>query len=806
MNHCRKSIVYWISLSMIIVFFVGLVIYLTTITPAVQGDGHEYIMQTVAFQNHLSFGISPQDFEEAKLQFYNNQDGIYSAYTNPLAMISDERGWTYSNHFGAYSAIVTVVKIILLRLNIYPLWAFSITNLILWMAAILSVFFFLKTDDRRKFCILVLIMFNPVFFYLDWVHTEMYIFAFEVIGLVFMYNRQYARSILLLSISAMQNLGMLPVAAIAGIAYILDCYEKYAQEKQDGNIVRFIQSYWKKIMPYGLLYLPAFFPIITTYLRFGVFNRVAELAMENKYLFHKAVDYLFDPNLGIFPYEPIILIAFIVLILLGIGKFPRDAILNLLAVTGILFVISHQLAINAGMQGIMRYCVWIIPIMIFYVILHWPSIGKKRDGLICVTVVEGIFTAVIISYYVWFGGAYTYLQFANWTKILMDIAPQMYNPSHGIFYSRASGIETYWWPIPVVYTDKRGYIRKILLSKEAEAVFYGDSFFLIDAQGNLIDKNTLKGYRVDEGDYTYFNFNGHTRWLEEKLEEFVFGDTLDTIYFYSDHYNADTYVQKGLSAKEDWGTWTDGEEVILQFALTDKCTPFIGVYIDVCNAFYHPQSVIATVNGVEVYQDTIEGDTDIEFVFENPGTDIIEMVFRLPDAVAPSEIMESNDQRELGLGLLTMKLVEINPDPTISRIPEDGIVRLNGADYIGNQYIIGGMSLPDKDATWTLGKKMLALFNVNDNAVAETIHVSMDLEDVSGGQQDVTISINGTNVFRETVTAGENAISFAIPYPEDGNIFMAVDIPDAISPLQLGISDDPRELGLMIKNISFIVE
>ena len=129
-------------------------------------------------------------------------------------------------------------------------------------------------------------------------------------------------------------------------------------------------------------------------------------------------------------------------------------------------------------------------------------------------------------------------------------------------------------------------------------------------------------------------------------------------------------------------------------------------------------------------------------------------------------------------------------------------MRLNSVDYIGNLYIIDGMSLPDKDATWTLGKKVLALFNVDDNEAAETIHVSMDLEDIVGGQQNVSISINGTDVFRDTVTAGENDI----PNPEDGNIFMAVDIPDAVSLLQLGISDDPRELGLMIKNIKFIAQ
>lgn len=652
----KRTAFYWMSLAIIIAFFYGLVVYLTTITPSVQGDGYEYIMQTVAFQNHFTFGISPEDFEEAKSQFYNNQEWLDITYRNPKCIAFDERGWAYSNHFGAYSAIVTVVKLILLKLNIYPLWAFSITNLILWMAAILVVFFFLKVDDKRKFCILILIMLNPVFFYLDWVHTEMYIFVFEVIGLVFLYNKRYVPSILAFSVSAMQNVGVFPIAAIAGIAYILDCYGEYVNAHQDRNAVKFFLTYWKKIIPYGFLYLPALCPMIMTYLRFGFFNRVAELAMENKYLLHKAIDYLFDPNLGIFPYEPIILIAFIVLIVLGIKKKSKDAILNLLGMMGIFFIITRQRQINSGMQGIMRYCVWIIPIMIFYVVLHWPSANGKRYGLVVAAAAEGIFTAALVSYCVWFGGAYVAVQFSDWTKVLIDVAPQIYNPTHGIFYSRTEGIESYDSPIPVVYENEQGYVRKILLSKTAEALFFDESFLLIDEEGNQIDKSALKGYSVDEGDYTYYNFNGKIRWLKKGLAEFTLGDTSDTIYFYSDHYNADTFARKGLSTREDWGTWTDGKEFVICFALADRFTSFVGVYIDVYDTFYHPQSVTVLVNGMEVYQNTIEGDEDIEFTFDNPGTDIIELTFLLPDAVSPSEVRDFDDSRELGLGISTVKV------------------------------------------------------------------------------------------------------------------------------------------------------
>lgn len=501
-----------------------------------------------------------------------------------------------------------------------------------------------------------------------------------------------------------------------------------------------------------LFYLPAFVPIITTYLRFGVFNRVAEIAQENDYLLHKAVDYLIDPNLGILPYEPFLLAAYIILIVVGIRKDPRNAILNLLGVLGILFIISHQKQINSGMQEIMRYCVWIIPVMIFYVVLHWKPDKKARNGLMAVTVLQGVYTAAIVSYCVWLGGAYTYLQFANWTKLLMNTAPQLYNPSHGIFYTRASGIESYWWPTPVVYYTPEGYVRKVLLSKEAEAFFYEDSFLLIDNEGNQIDKSMLRGVKVDEGDYTYYNFTGRTRLLDKCIDEFAFGKEQDTIYFYKEQYNADSYVAQGFSTKEDWGTWTVGKECVLRFSIVDKDIPIIGVDIGVCNTFYHPQSVTILVNGEQVYKEIIEGNTDIIFAFENPGTDIVELTFLLPDAVAPAEVMDSQDLRELGLGLSTLKVMEAKYN--ISEVPQDGIIRFNSLDYNANLYVTSGLAAPDKTATWTSGKKLLALFSVNEYSAADTIHVSMDLEDVMNEQQEVSISINGMNVFSEIVTAG----------------------------------------------------
>ena len=95
----------------------------------------------------------------------------------------------------------------------------------------------------------------------------------------------------------------------------------------------------------------------------------------------------------------------------------------------------------------------------------------------------------------------------------------------------------------------------------------------------------------------------------------------------------------------------------MHFKVEDS-VPFIDVCIDVGGTFYHPQSVSILINGNETYQGIIEGDKDIQFLVENPKTDIIELTMLLPDAVAPCDVMESEDSRDLGLWLLTMKITE----------------------------------------------------------------------------------------------------------------------------------------------------
>jgi len=289
---------------------------------------------------------------------------------------------------------------------------------------------------------------------------------------------------------------------------------------------------------------------------------------------------------------------------------------------------------------------------------------------------------------------------------------------------------------------------------------------------------------IGRDDYTYYG-DVVCKFKQEK--------PIDTLYFYSDLYNADQYAVRGLSHPEEWGTWTEGEELIISLPLHTTDAPFIGVHMELYSVFNPPQSVTALVNGKYVCQEMIRDDTSIEFAFENPGTDMATLTLLLPDCIAPSEITDSEDDRKLALGLMTMEVAEAEYE--VSEIPEDGIIRFDARDYNANAYVLSGLSSPEEKAAWTAGDKLLARFGVKGGKAGDILHIAMDLEEVAGNQQEIIIEINGEEVFDGTVSKGEEAARFDIPYPQDEIISMAVYMPNAVS------QTDARSSCLMIRDI-----
>lgn len=644
----NKLIIY-----LIILFCIFGGIYLSTIKLAVKGDGHEYVLQVVSFQNHASFGVTEEDLHQAQREFYNSSGTLEEIYyrDNPMNEYGNAR---YSNHYGAYSALVMPVKLIVQLFGGYPLWAFPITNFILWVSAVLVEFFFLKGSWKQRFCIIALTIINPVILYVDWTHSEVYLYSFMIIGLVFCYNKSYGRGIFFLSVAAMQNLGILPYAMMVGIELIALRVKAYCETEKSFKLILFVKKEWKKIVPYGLCYIPGIIPIASTYIKFHTISLVKDYALEDKYILHKGLDYIFDLNLGIIPYEPFVLIIFFVMIILGIKKDRLHTIVCAFGFLGMIYIISNQLQINCGMQGMMRYNIWICPVIMFFSIMNFAEFFSdiKEKWLIGLVGVQAIYTAILLIFIcvfsAWQGEP---LGFAPWTKWIMDRFPEMYNPTHGIFLSRTLHRESYNESEPVVYYDYMGRVRKILLSKEALDVFKSDDWQLLKKDGTLYDKENLKLHYVDEGDYAYIN-------IKEDVfhaEKYELGDI---ICFAEDSngIDANKYILSGLSTRESWGTWTEGDRLVATLRNQEEVGKEIHGHIEIAKAFYQPQHVTIYINNKMVYSDIIEESADIHFDFVNENNGLICMYMDIPDAIRHSSVdRKAPDKRVLGIGLLSME-------------------------------------------------------------------------------------------------------------------------------------------------------
>lgn len=142
----------------------------------------------------------------------------------------------------------------------------------------------------------------------------------------------------------------------------------------------------------------------------------------------------------------------------------------------------------------------------------------------------------------------------------------------------------------------------------------------------------------------------------------------------------------------------------------------------------------------------------------------------------------------------------------IMNIPENGIICFSGDAYNAEPYALGGMSSPESTGTWTDGTKTVIGFSVSDRESMEKLHLSIDLESVINSRQDVAITVNDVEVFNQIVHSESGVISFDVEGSNDGNYIMVIDIPGAVSPKALGLSEDGRNLGLMIKSIKVLDE
>ena len=128
-------------------------------------------------------------------------------------------------------------------------------------------------------------------------------------------------------------------------------------------------------------------------------------------------------------------------------------------------------------------------------------------------------------------------------------------------------------------------------------------------------------------------------------------------------------------------------------------------------------------------------------------------------------------------------------------------IRFSEEENSGAPYVMNGMDDPSGTSAWTVGKKCTLFLRPENAEAGVPMTMDMKIDNVSSGSQDITVWINNQKAYEGTVE-GEDTVSIPFELQDPRFLTVRIEIPNAVSPLELGDSTDTRELGLAVREIT----
>ncbi len=413
---------------------------------------------------------------------------------------------------------------------------------------------------------------------------------------------------------------------------------------------------------------------------------------------------------------------------------------------------------------------------------------------------------------------------------------------------------------PIFLIKNPGERHEFLVSDTKMSYDYMQDVFMALINGEDANECILADAQASDGARRFYYYRWNSDWdrdylpdiYEMKTEGFAWDesameftgrkyiagdDSFDyeigtTLSFGKEGSNANAYIGIGFAGTEENGTWTNGHEASLCFKLN-------GLYEDLkvdifARPYHHDQHVTVQVN------DTAVG----ELLFQYPGDqtrsviipgelvdgDMLELRFQLSDAVRPVDVEEKNkDSRTLGIHVYNL---------TVSSVPKGAA--LNGADadaekdadetvearaenktqetslaleynpyQLGTQvvmrgenaspsFVAPGFSHIEPNHRWT--ERNEAVIPLSIEEPFQNLEFTMQYMTIDD-QQSAKVYANDTLIYEGRLTKGTLGPLF-IPGEAvtDGRLLLRFELPNAVSPAELGMNQDQRKLALSLES------
>lgn len=627
--------------------------------PGLMGEWDDYSLMTVSLIYEHNFTISQNDIIKAKEIFPERSEYIdgYSL-SQYIAKNGEELTW----YFFTYSLACVPFVLILHLLGLPAIYGFCLTNCFSLFCLLYFIYRHSKIENKKKFVLIMLLSLNPIVFYLTWISAEVFIYSLLGIAILHWIYKEYHRAAIVLSLAGTLNPTIMAVGIFMIIEYFIVLLKESRGEKENQiNIIICIFQNRTKIIKYGCCYLISLVPFCYNYYQIGHINLTASTfnyLQGNETVLQRFSAYIFDWNFGFLPYYAILLFIMIVFFIIALRKKVWKFHLMILSFFAVVYVYSFMIHINSGMSGIARYNAWSVGILIITLVSYYDKLivnSFVKSIFYILTAITAISNSFIVYNYGLFQASKTnYVNMTPIAQFILDINPKFYSPLFSTFHSRVNHVDggyNYENETPILYFSKDGYVRKILASEKDKEIL----------------SHTLSGITLEETKRFYKELDG----LDDKLQFISIPSSYhiisvpnyflgEKILFFTEQRNADLFVRKGISYKEEEFAWTDGNCLELAFSLQQKEDfQLIHGEIELDRIFCDKQRVSILINEELIEDRVVVLGENIEFNFKMPERDKIIIKVLLPDAASPWALGQSEDKRELALAIKSMIFIGV---------------------------------------------------------------------------------------------------------------------------------------------------
>jgi len=487
----KKTIMYG---GFVIICLLGIMMSILNQEVLKSGEISSYVVPLISLKNHFSEWITLEDIEEAKLEFPELSSAISKDELFIEGSKVDED--LYRGYYSPIYSLLTVpIQKILEFFGVSKSYAFAVTNIFLLIGSVVFFCFMVGKKDIIIFCILV---FNPIFGYVRWVSSEVYIYAMLLISIAFFLKRNYKLSFLFSILAASFNISAIIWGMIICIVYFYEKCLKFQEKSYLLKIKKFIILNWKTIL---------YFFIVGC---IGIYNfygfSTSELGGENfvtQGYFNRVISYILDCNIGLLPYYGTFFFVFSYCFIKLIKAKDYKLISLGIAFFSILAAYSLKEHIHSGCNLIARYNAWNSVFMIVLVIEVINKVFIKKK-LYMFVLISMIYVWSIMLIYNPFRNNASYEIFTPFANYILEKMPSFYIGSPEIFITRCRGWEEKIIVLdePAIYENKDGKVIKVVIT--VEDISELNNYIKID--DNKMN-DIIKKYEKSKEKYAFLSFS-----------------------------------------------------------------------------------------------------------------------------------------------------------------------------------------------------------------------------------------------------------------------------------------------------------